>query len=143
MADARAEVKLSERPGKNEAVVGSAAEYAAYVNFGTRRQDSNPFLSAAGEIVKAKLKGTITKDQQIELKKAIAKSFDKQRVEGVEIIRYGNPQKGIVEATVKSLESAAASVSTQAKRLCPVDEGYLRNSIMWRTEEKEGGLNVR
>lgn len=142
MADRPADKKITEIPGKNEAVVGTAAEYAAYVNFGTRRQGSNPFLSAAGEIIKAKLKGSITADQQLKMRQEIAGSFNRQIKEGVEIIRYGKPEEAIQEATEKTLLEAAINLTSTAKSLTPVDSGYLRNSIMYRVNgQPDGGFN--
>lgn len=35
----------------------------------------------------------------------------------------------------------AAKITAQAKALCPVDEGRLRNGIMWKTDDAEGGFN--
>lgn len=148
MAEQRpADVKLTEKAGKNEAVVGTAAFYAPYVNFGHRTRGkgdvaANPFLTTAGEITKAKAKGAITAEQQIALKKEIGSSFDRQRKEGVEIIRYGDPSNAIEKATRKTLEKLSKGLATQAKRLCPNDTGYLRNSVMWKTEDDEGAFNV-
>ena len=146
MADKKADIKLSERPSKGEAIVGSAAEYAAYVNFGTRHGPSQPFLSTAGEIIARKLVGTITTEEQKAMSAAIAKGFKKQIKDGVEIIKYGNPFDGVELGNDKAILRAAVGVSSQAKSDCPVAEvngGYLRNSIMWRTKDSEGGLNVR
>ena len=141
MADKKADIKLSERPSKGEAIVGTAAEYAAYVNFGTRRQSAQPFLSTAGEIVSRKLTGTISEEMLLAMYKGLKKSFNKQIKNGVEIIRYGNPVEAISEGTIQSLLKASVAVTSQAKALSPVDGGYLRNSIMWRTEKDDGGFN--
>jgi hypothetical protein len=35
----------------------------------------------------------------------------------------------------------ASKIGAQGKGSCPVDEGRLRNSIMWKTADKEGGFN--
>lgn len=139
----QADVKLSERPGEGEAIAGSAAEYAPYVNFGTRNQQAQPFLSTAGEIVARKAIGTITTEMQKAMYKGLRKSFNKQRKGNVEVTTYGNPIEANVDGNKFSVLQLAVGITSQAKALCPVDQGYLRNSIMWRTEDKEGGLNVR
>ena len=41
----------------------------------------------------------------------------------------------------KTILKTVIQVANQAKRLCPVDLGQLRNSIMWKTQNREGGLN--
>ena len=143
MANKQAVDRLSERPGTGEAVSGTATEYGPYVNFGTRNQNAQPFMSTAGEIVSRKLVGTVTKEMQLAMYKGLRKSFDRQRKNNVEIITYGNPVKANAEGTKVSVLKAAVAVTSQAKALCPVREGELRNSIMWRTEDTEGGFNVR
>lgn len=142
MADTPADKKITEPVGKNEAVVGTAAEYAAYYNFGTRNQDAHPFLSAAGEIVGAKLKGYVSVEQQLAMVAEIGSSFDKQRAAGIEIIRYGSPEKAVAVGTKKALIKAAQAISTQAKSLINNQTGYLRNSVMYKVDgEPDGGFN--
>lgn len=142
----QANVKLNERPGKGEAVAGSAAEYAAYVNFGTRNQSAQPYLSTAGEIIARKAVGQIiTPEMQEAMYKGLKKNFNKSIKDGVEIVRYGNPVEANLEGNKLSVTALAVAVTSQAKALCPVAKengGFLRNSIMWRTEDSEGGLNV-
>ena len=75
------------------------------------------------------------------MKQELAASFDRQRKDGVEIIKYGNPLKGIDLGTAKSVLEAAVNLTAEAKREAPKKSGYLRNSIMWRTEDNEGGFN--
>ena len=134
--------QLQTQPPKNEAVVGTAVEYAAYVNFGTRRSDANAFLSSAPFIVSQKIKNRITAEQQIAMKKALSESFDKQRKEGVEIITYGNPLKGIELGNQKSLIEACMNITSQAKTAAPNVSGLLENSIMYRVNgEPDGGFN--
>jgi len=141
MADKPADVKLSEKVGKGEAIVGSAAEYAAYVNFGTKNTSSQPFLSTAGNIVAQSLVKKVTAAQQIAMHNSISKSFNKQIKDGVEIIKYGKPSAAADFGNEAAIKEAAIDVTSRAKALTPVDQGYLRNSIMWRTEKDDGGFN--
>lgn len=143
--------KLSEPVGKGEGIVGSAADYAAYVNFGHRTRgntfvDAQPFLSTAGEIVAQSLKKTITAEQQIAMYKEISSSFTKSIKDGVEIIKYGNPFDGVELGNDTAILKAVVEITSRAKGLqqpAEVNGGYLRNSIMWRTykEPKGGGFN--
>jgi hypothetical protein len=141
MANKKADVKLSETAGSGEAIVGSASDHAIYVNNGTRYQASQPFLTTAGEIVARKLSATITQEQQKAMYKEISSKFTRSIKDGVTTIKYGNPLDGVEAGNKQSLLSAAVGVTAQAKALSPVDEGELRNSIMWKTEDSEGGFN--
>jgi HK97 gp10 family phage protein len=53
----------------------------------------------------------------------------------------GKPVKGVIEGNYKSIVEIASAVTAQAKDLAPVDEGRLRNSIMWKTQKDKGGFN--
>lgn len=57
----------------------------------------------------------------------------------VEIIVYGNPLKGSKESVRNANIELLARVTATAKGLCPVDSGFLKNSIMWKTPGQEGG----
>ena len=56
----------------------------------------------------------------------------------------GDVFKGVLNANNKSLLESSIIVAAQAKALAPValkNGGQLRNSIMWKTHKKDGGLN--
>ena len=59
----------------------------------------------------------------------------------VELIRNGDLRKIFSSATKKSLKALAIRGASQAKALAPVDKSQLRNSIMWKTRNEEGGFN--
>ncbi len=52
-----------------------------------------------------------------------------------------NIDKVLDEATDKSTLELAIKGTALAKALAPVKGGRLRNSIMWKTKTKDGGLN--
>ena len=54
---------------------------------------------------------------------------------------YGDPIKVIGEANEKGLIELLVNTTAQAKNLAPVDQGELKNSIMWKTENEKGGFN--
>ena len=60
---------------------------------------------------------------------------------GVKVIRYGNPVKGVSGGVKEGNLAIAINVTAQAKRLSPFDEGRLRNSIMYKVHNREGGFN--
>lgn len=41
----------------------------------------------------------------------------------------------------KAVTAIAIKVTSQAKDIAPVDEGLLRNSLMWKTSKESGGLS--
>lgn len=41
----------------------------------------------------------------------------------------------------KAVTAIAIKVTSQAKDLAPVDDGLLRNSLMWKTSKESGGLS--
>ena len=47
--------------------------------------------------------------------------------------------KAVTAGTEKALLETAIKVTSQAKQLTPVDTGQLRNSLMWKTEQTDGG----
>ena len=53
--------------------------------------------------------------------------------------RNGNPMRGADLGTEKSVLMTVMAVTAQAKALCPVDKGHLRNSIMWKVQKAKGG----
>ena len=50
----------------------------------------------------------------------------------VEIIKYGDINKGINDGTSAIILDSVIRVANQAKSLAPVDLGLLKNSIMWK-----------
>lgn len=58
-----------------------------------------------------------------------------------EIIKYGDPLKGVEDGIQKGNIKICVAVTSQAKALAPADTGGLRNSIGWRTDTAEGGFN--
>ena len=61
----------------------------------------------------------------------------------VKIIKYGNPEEGTKKTVEQGNIELLVNVTAQAKALCPVDQGLLRNSIMWKAPGgKKGGFNT-
>ena len=56
----------------------------------------------------------------------------------VTIISYGDPTKGAQASIEAANLELVIKVAATAKSLCPVDEGLLRNSIMWKTPKQSG-----
>ena len=59
----------------------------------------------------------------------------------VEIYKKQGLEKALENATMKGILTACINIVTNAKTITPVDEGRLRNSIMYKTQEKKGGFN--
>lgn len=59
----------------------------------------------------------------------------------LKIVNYGNPTKAADFGNAEALAGVCIAVASQAKALSPVRFGQLRNSIMWNTQDKTGGLN--
>jgi HK97 gp10 family phage protein len=57
----------------------------------------------------------------------------------VEVIKYGDAEKGADEGTIEAILTTCIMVTSEAKSLAPVDMGLLRNSIMYKTGAKSGG----
>ena len=58
------------------------------------------------------------------------------------VVINGNAFLGIEKGNDRGLRESSIFVTAQAKRLAPVDNGQLRNSIMYKTGEREkGGFN--
>lgn len=57
----------------------------------------------------------------------------------VEIIIYGDINKGAKESVENANIELLIRVTAQAKALCPVKSGILRSSIMWKVPGQEGG----
>lgn len=55
-------------------------------------------------------------------------------------LQYVDPLPSIEETLRSTLLEIADNVVAQAKSLCPVDTGELRNSIGWEMEGKSGGF---
>ena len=59
-------------------------------------------------------------------------------------IKHGDAKAAVKEGTKAGMIECAIKVVSQAKAICPVAKehgGRLRNSIMWKSSDKEGGLN--
>ena len=50
-------------------------------------------------------------------------------------------EKGAEEGNRQGIIKTCVALTAQAKLLVPVDKGQLRNSLMWKVENKEGGFN--
>ena len=59
----------------------------------------------------------------------------------VEIYKKQGLEKALENATMKGILTACINIVTNAKTITPVDEGRLRNSIMYKTQGKKGGFN--
>lgn len=68
---------LTVKPKKNQVFVGTGIEYAPYVEFGTKRQDAQPYLLPAIAIVKRILSGPIPG-----IIHAVYKTYEKKRLIG-------------------------------------------------------------
>jgi HK97 gp10 family phage protein len=55
---------------------------------------------------------------------------------------FGNVPKAVQEGNERAILELLINVTAEAKRGAQVAEGQLRNSIMYRSSEKEGGFNV-
>lgn len=63
-------------------------------------------------------------------------------IKGSVVIYENKALKGNIDiGTEKSILSLAMKTTAQAKLLCPVDNGPLRNSIMWKMKNANGGFN--
>jgi hypothetical protein len=58
-----------------------------------------------------------------------------------EIIKFGDPVKGIVNGILQGNIKILSEVVTQTKALAPVKYGQLKNSYMWKVPGQSGGLN--
>lgn len=59
----------------------------------------------------------------------------------VSITIFGNPFIGADLGNEQTILEIANQVVNEAKALAPFDKGQLRNSIMYRTSEEQGGFN--
>lgn len=62
----------------------------------------------------------------------------------IKVVKHGDAKAGVREGTKAGMIECAIKVVSQAKAICPVAKEYggrLRNSIMWKSVDKEGGLN--
>lgn len=48
--------------------------------------------------------------------------------------------KATKDGAYDGILAMATAITSQAKALAPVDDGLLRNSIMWKSKNKSGGL---
>jgi len=58
-----------------------------------------------------------------------------------EITTYSGTKKALTEGIQGGMLYACIEIIKEAKSLTPVDQGRLRNSLMYRTAIKEGGFN--
>jgi len=68
----KGETKLTTRAGKNEAIVGVNNDHALYLEFGTKRMDSQPFLRPAFDVV------TRGKNADVAMQDALNNSFKRK-----------------------------------------------------------------
>ena len=59
----------------------------------------------------------------------------------IKVIKHGDAKAAVKEGTKAGMIECAIKVVSQAKAITPVQQGRLRNSIMWKSSDKEGGLN--
>lgn len=59
----------------------------------------------------------------------------------IKVIKHGDAKAAVKEGTKAGMLECAIKVVGQAKAICPVGNGRLRNSIMWKSSDNEGGLN--
>ena len=59
----------------------------------------------------------------------------------IKVIKHGDAKAAVREGTKAGMIDCAIKVVSQAKAITPVQKGRLRNSIMWKSSDKEGGLN--
>ena len=57
------------------------------------------------------------------------------------VTKNGDVGKGSDSGIDLAILKTIIQVANQAKRLAPVGLGQLRNSIMWKTDDEDGGLN--
>lgn len=57
------------------------------------------------------------------------------------VIKHGDAKAAVKEGTKAGMVECAIKVVGLAKATAPVLNGRLRNSIMWKSSDKEGGLN--
>jgi HK97 gp10 family phage protein len=57
----------------------------------------------------------------------------------VDIIKYGDPKKGVEAGLKEGTIELLMKVTAAAKSFCTEDTGILKNSIMWKTREQSGG----
>lgn len=60
---------------------------------------------------------------------------------GVRIIKNLFARKGAEEGAKKVVLESCIKIRANAVRLCPEDKGQLKNSIMYKTRETDGGFN--
>ena len=59
----------------------------------------------------------------------------------IKVIKHGDAKTAVKEGTKAGMLECAIKVVGLAKSTAPVLNGRLRNSIMWKSSDKEGGLN--
>ena len=59
----------------------------------------------------------------------------------IKVIKHGDAKAAVKEGTKAGMVECAIKVVGLAKATAPVLNGRLRNSIMWKSSDKEGGLN--
>ena len=59
----------------------------------------------------------------------------------IKVIKHGDAKAAVREGTKAGMIDCAIKVVSQAKAITPVQKGRLRNSIMWKSVDKTGGLN--
>ena len=59
----------------------------------------------------------------------------------IKVIKHGDAKAAVREGTKAGMLECAIKVVGLAKSTSPVLNGRLRNSIMWKSSDKEGGLN--
>lgn len=59
----------------------------------------------------------------------------------IKVIKHGDAKAGVREGTKAGMIECAVKVVGLAKSTAPVLNGRLKNSIMWKSSDKEGGLN--
>lgn len=137
--------KLTTGVKAGEAIVGTAVEYAPYVEYGTRKQKAQPYLAPSMIVVSQKLAGEYKKDSLLEIRAAVAKSYNRSL--GKDVTYKGPNVSDMLKATdlsnEKTLAAVAAAAAGQAKRLSPVLTSNLRKSIMWKTVDKNGGFGAQ
>lgn len=59
----------------------------------------------------------------------------------IKVVKHGDAKAAVKEGTKAGMVECAIKVVGLAKATAPVLNGRLRNSIMWKSSDKEGGLN--
>ena len=124
---------------KGQAIVGTNIEYAPYVEFGTRRQEAQPYLGPALEITRQRAVRTI----DAEIAKSIVERFRTPRVRQVGnegTFKFANFRPAIDDGLENGLIRLAVAGAAQARALTPVDTGDLRASITWKTSTEQGNV---